>query len=313
MRPTTSGGAAALLGAVLDELRPPGWEPAEAGAGSWVDEADQLEIEARVRLVTLLQASDDPADAEQAERHLELLAATVPDGHATQDLRLRAHLVDVYREREGGVRPEERPAYLARLRELYRQLARRREPAPCPGWRRCWARRWRSGSGSRGARYMPTAENEEARTVLREALAGLAEDDELRLPGHAVLGCLLNRCHDFDPTAYDNEEALLHERAVDLCPPDDPMRGDLLDQSCAHATIVRDDRCPTDLEGVDRTIALLNEMMKVPSDTPGFGSQAHGAYAAALSQATRSPTPRTISTRRSATSPRRFRQTRSTT
>ncbi|CAM5496220.1 hypothetical protein SMICM304S_11383 [Streptomyces microflavus] len=48
--------------------------------------------------------------------------------------------------------------------------------------------------------------------------------------------------HDFDPTASNNEEALLHlERAVDLCPPDDPMRGDLLNQ-LAHATIVRDDR-----------------------------------------------------------------------
>ncbi|NEE61556.1 hypothetical protein G3M55_95735, partial [Streptomyces sp. SID8455] len=49
--------------------------------------------------------------------------------------------------------------------------------------------------GQSGSRYMPTAENEEATVLLREALAGLAEDDELRLPGHAVLGCLLNRCH----------------------------------------------------------------------------------------------------------------------
>ncbi|MET7578286.1 CHAT domain-containing protein [Streptomyces microflavus] len=279
--PDDLGAAVALLGAVLDELRPPGWEPAEAGAGSWVDEADQLEIEARVRLVTLLQASDDPADAEQAERHLELLAATVPDGHPTR-IFVCGHLVDVYREREGGVRPEERPAYLARLRELYRLLDAGSSHLPRVAALLGAALAERVGQS--GSRYMPTAENEEATVLLREALAGLAEDDELRLPGHAVLGCLLNRCHDFDPTAYDNEEALLHlERAVDLCPPDDPMRGDLLNQ-LAHATIVRDDRSPTDLEGVDRTIALLNEMMKVPSDTPGFGSQAHGAYAAALSQ-----------------------------
>ncbi|MHA5049323.1 CHAT domain-containing protein [Streptomyces sp. SD15] len=274
--------AAAVLEAVLDALRPPGWEPAETGAGSWADEADQLEIDARVRLVKLLQESPEAADVRQAHDHLELLAATVPDEHSAR-IFAAGHLVDVYRERGGGpVRPEDRPAYLARLRDLHRLLdpegPYHAQAAAMLG--AALAERDESaGPGS-----APTAENEEAVGLLSEALDGLADDDGLRPPSHAVLGCLLNTLHERHPTRYDNDEALRHlERAVELYPPDDPMRSDLLNQ-LAHAAIVRDDRGRGDLEGVDRTIAVLNESMRVPSATPGFGSQAHGAYAAALSQ-----------------------------
>ncbi len=273
--------AQAVLEAVLDGLRPAGWEPAEDGAGSWADEADELETEARVRLVRLLQQSPEAADAERADQHLELLAATLPDEHAAR-IFAAGHLVDVYRERGGGrVRPEDRPAYLARLRDLYRLLdpegPDRARAAAMLG--AALAERDESaGPGS-----VPTAENEEAVELLREALDGLA-DDGLRPTSHALLGCLLNSLHERHPERYDNDEALRHlERAVELCPDDDPMRSDLLNQ-LAHAAIVRDEGGRADLEGVDRTIALLNESMRVPSGSPGFGSQAHGAYAAALSQ-----------------------------
>jgi tetratricopeptide (TPR) repeat protein len=274
--------AEAVLEAVLDGLRPAGWEPAEDGAGSWADEADELETEARVRLVRLLQQSPEAAVAELAAQHLELLAATLPDEHAAR-IFAAGHLVDVYRERGGGrVRPEDRPAYLARLRDLHRLLGPEAPYLPRAAAMLGAALAERDESAD--SRYTPTAENEEAAGLLREALDGLAEDDELRLPTHAVLGCLLNSLHEYAPTDYDNDEALRHlERAVELYPDNDPVRSDLLNQ-LAHASIVRDGRSATDLEGVDRTIALLNESMRVPSGTPGFGSQAHGAYAAALSQ-----------------------------
>ncbi|MGW7239433.1 CHAT domain-containing protein [Streptomyces sp. NPDC054804] len=272
--------ASAALEAVLEALRPSGWEPAEDGGGSWADEADEIETEARVRLARLfLERSDAP---ELAHPHLELLAATLPEEHGSR-IFAAAHLVDVYRERgDGRVGPEDRPAYLARLRDLYRLLD--------PGSPYHAQATSMLGAAlaerdeSAGPGTAPTTENEEAVGLLREALDTLPEDDDRRPPTHAVLGCLLNSLHERHPERYDNDEALLHlERAVELYPPDDPMRSDLLNQ-LAHAAIVRDDRGRGDLEGVDRTIALLNESMRVPSPTPGFGSQAHGAYAAALSQ-----------------------------
>lgn len=114
--------AAAVLDSVLEELRPAGWEPSQDGAGSWADEADELETETRVRLIRLLQGSPEATDKELACEHLELLAATLPDEHEAR-IFAAGHLVDAYRERgEGRVRPEDRPAYLARLRDLRRLL-----------------------------------------------------------------------------------------------------------------------------------------------------------------------------------------------
>jgi hypothetical protein len=273
--------AAAFLEGVLDGLRPSDWEPAEEGAGSWADEADELETETRVRLVRLLQESPEATDAEEAHAHLELLAATLPDEHPSR-IFASGHLVDVYRERGGGrVRPEDRPAYLARLRDLYHLLdpegPYHAQATAMLG--AALAERDETRPGS-----VLTAENEEAAGLLREALDGLAEDDELRPTSHALLGVLLNSLHERFPERYPNDEALHHlERAVELFPADDPMRSDLLNQ-LAHAAIVRDDGGRGDLAGVDRTIALLNESMRAPSASPGFGSQTHGAYAAALSQ-----------------------------
>jgi hypothetical protein len=274
--------AAAVLDSVLEGLRPAGWEPAEDGAGSWADEADELETEARIRLIRLLEASPDPDDTALACEHLELLAATLPEGHESR-IFTAGRLVDLYRERgDGPVSAGDRPAYLARLRDLHRlldpanvhhpratallgtALAERATPVPPGG--------------------MPTSENEEAVGLLREALDGLADNDALRPSTHAVLGCLINSLRDFHPARYDNGEALRHlERAVGLFPADDPLRGDLLAQ-LAHATLVRNDEVHPDLAGVDRTIALLNESARLPSGVSDASVPVHGAYAAALSQ-----------------------------
>ncbi|MFJ5641695.1 CHAT domain-containing protein [Streptomyces sp. NPDC093223] len=272
--------AATALEALLADLRPSGWEPAADGGGSFADEADEIETEARVRLARLFL--DHSGTPEHAHPHLELLAATLPEEHGSR-IFAAAHLVDVYRERgDGRVAPGDRTAYLARLRDLYRLL----DPAS-PHHAQATSMLGAAlaeRDESAGPGTAPTAENEEAVGLLREALDTLPEDDARRPPTHAVLGCLLNSLRERHPERYDNDEALRHlERAVELYPADDPMRSDLLNQ-LAHAAIVRDDRGRADLEGVDRTIALLNESMRVPSHSPGFGSQAHGAYAAALSQ-----------------------------
>ncbi|MFF9264104.1 CHAT domain-containing protein [Streptomyces longwoodensis] len=272
--------AAAVLGQVLEELRPAGWRPAEGGAGSWADEADEVEAEARVRLARLFLASFEPGHAEQAQAHLELLATTLPGDHPARVF-AAAHLVDVYRERGGGrVSADDRAAYLARLRDLHRLLdpgdADRARAAALLG--AALAERVETTGPD------PDPEYVEAVGLLREALEGLADDDELRLPAHAVLGCLLNVLRERQPEEYDNAEALRHlERAVELCAEDDPMRADLLNQ-LAHASIIRHYGGGARLTDVDRTIGLLGESMRAPSDTPGFASQTHGAYAAALSQ-----------------------------
>ncbi|MER7987948.1 CHAT domain-containing protein [Streptomyces noursei] len=272
-------GAADRLTGVLDALRPPDWRPAADDAGSRADEADQLEIEARVRLVRLLKESADPFDAERAHHHLELLAATTPHDHPAR-IFASGHLVDAYQQRgDGAVRPADRPAYLARLRDLHRLLDHA-DPDHA-----------RAGTMLAGAlveqhpldRRMPDPEVHQAVNLLRAAVPRLAPDDALRQPGHALLGSVLTILQEHQPERYDLTEARHHlERALDDCPADHPMRGDLL-HHLAHATLV-DERAAPDLEGVDRTLALLNESMRMPPPTPGFGSQTHGAYAAALSQ-----------------------------
>ncbi|MEU7516108.1 CHAT domain-containing protein [Streptomyces sp. NPDC042898] len=270
-------------------------DPAESA-----DEADQLEIETRVRLIRLLQASDAPGDAERAAHHLELLAATAPDDHPSR-IFAAGHLIDVYQERGGGrVRPEDRPARLARLRDLHRlidpedpdharatallgsALAERVEPTarpePAEG-----AAPDGGDSGTGEADTGPTENHHEAVERLRAALEGLSAEDPLRASGHAALGTLLNTLHDYEPVRYEVAEAAFHlERAVELHPDDGPLRSELINH-LAHANLA-DDRSVRRLENIDRTIELLNESMSTPSDTPSFRSQAHGAYAAALSQ-----------------------------
>ncbi|MFE5709413.1 CHAT domain-containing protein [Streptomyces sp. NPDC056501] len=279
-------------------------------------EADQLEIETRVRLIRLLQASDAPGDDERAAHHLELLAATAPDDHPSR-IFAAGHLVDVYQERGGGrVRPEDRPARLARLRDLHRlidpedadharatallgsALAERVEPAARPepaegavrdgsgsgsGSGSGTGTGTGTGSGTGEADTGPTENHHEAVELLRAALEGLSAEDPLRASGHAALGTLLNSLHDYEPARYEVAEAAFHlERAVELHPDDGPLRSELINH-LAHANLA-DDRSVRRLEHIDRTIELLNESMSTPSDTPSFRSQAHGAYAAALSQ-----------------------------
>ncbi|MFE4620633.1 CHAT domain-containing protein [Streptomyces sp. NPDC056747] len=314
--------AAALLEELLYAMRPRGDADRADGADSLyradpVDraadslyraesagEADQLEIETRVRLIRLLQASDAPGDAERAAHHLELLAATAPDDHPSR-IFAAGHLVDVYQERGGGrVRPEDRPARLARLRDLHRlidpedpdharatallgsALAERVEPVARPEPAEGAARDGTgtgSGTGTGEADTGPTENHHEAVELLRAALEGLSAEDPLRASGHAALGTLLNSLHDYEPARYEIAEAAFHlERAVELHPDDGPLRSELINH-LAHANLA-DDRGVRRLEHIDRTIELLNESMSTPSDTPSFRSQAHGAYAAALSQ-----------------------------
>ncbi|MFD8974068.1 CHAT domain-containing protein [Streptomyces sp. NPDC059593] len=320
--------AAALLEELLYAMRPRGDADRADGADSLyradpVDraadslyraesagEADQLEIETRVRLIRLLQASDAPGDAERAAHHLELLAATAPDDHPSR-IFAAGHLVDVYQERGGGrVRPEDRPARLARLRDLHRlidpedpdharatallgsALAERVEPVARPEPAEGAARDGGgtgtgtgsgTGTGTGEADTGPTENHHEAVELLRAAIEGLSAEDPLRASGHAALGTLLNSLHDYEPARYEIAEAAFHlERAVELHPDDGPLRSELINH-LAHANLA-DDRGVRRLEHIDRTIELLNESMSTPSDTPSFRSQAHGAYAAALSQ-----------------------------
>ncbi|MGW6391432.1 CHAT domain-containing protein [Streptomyces sp. NPDC055103] len=313
--------AAALLEELLHAMRPGAGEDAfvhwgEADAADYMDavasaapvasadpadEADPLEIETRVRLIRLLQASGDPGDAERAADHLELLAATAPDDHPAR-IFAAGHLIDIYLERGGGrVRPEDRPARLARLRDLHRlidpedpdharatallgsALAERVDtaatrPGPTEG-----ADGDGGDSGPGEADSGPTENHHEAVELLRAALDGLSAEDPLRPSGHAALGTLLNSLHDYEPARYEVAEAAFHlERAVELHPDDGPLRSELINH-LAHANLA-DDRSARRLDHIDRTIDLLNESMSTPSDTPGFGSHAHGAYAAALSQ-----------------------------
>ncbi|MFF2810408.1 CHAT domain-containing protein [Streptomyces sp. NPDC058000] len=270
--------AAALLAELLDALRPPGRQPATDGAGSWADEADQLEIEARIRLIRLLQESPEPADAERAGHHLELLATTAPHDHPAR-IFASGHLIDAYQQRGGGsVRPDDEPAYVARLRDLHRLL----DPDD-PDHARATVMLGGALVERQPPGRTPPPELHEAVDLLRTALTRLPPDDALSPPGHALLGSVLSFLQEHQPERYDLTEARHHlERALDGYPADDPMRGNLL-HHLAHATLV-DDRATPDLDGIDRTLALLNESMRMPSPTPGFGSQAHGAYAAALSQ-----------------------------
>ena len=291
--------AAALLEELLQAMRPGGGADSVDRAEA-ADEADQLEIETRVRLIRLLQASDEPGDAERAAHHLALLAATAPDDHPSR-IFAAGHLIDVYQERGGGrVRPEDRPARLARLRDLHRlidpedadharatallgsALAERIETTARPDPTERVAQDG-GDSGPGEADSGPTENHHEAVELLRAALDGLSAEDPLRPSGHAALGTLLNSLHDYEPARYEVAEAAYHlERAVELHPDDGPLRSELINH-LAHANLA-DDRGARRLEHIDRTIELLNESMSTPSDAPGFGSHAHGAYAAALSQ-----------------------------
>ncbi|MEU1276063.1 CHAT domain-containing protein [Streptomyces sp. NPDC005799] len=274
--------AASRLEELLDEIRPSGWAPPADGTRSWADEADELELEARIRLVRLLHGASEDADGERAVHHLELIAATAPDDHPGRVF-AGGHLLDLYRERGGGrARPEDQSAYLARLRDLHRLLdpgePDRAQVAVLLGAALTENSPWAVPDGSVAA-----PEKTEAVGLVREGLAQLPADDDQVPYAHALLGTLLNGLHEREPERYDIEEAARHlERAAELCSADDPIRGELLGQ-LAHANLAGD-RLDGDLAGIDRTIGLLNEAMRTPSESPDVVSQTHGAYAAALSQ-----------------------------
>ncbi|MCX4758958.1 CHAT domain-containing protein [Kitasatospora purpeofusca] len=292
--PADRAAADAVLTGLLGRLRPQPWHepgtapprPDPATDPGPADLADQVELLARQRLARLLldQQEDgggDPGTADRAVAQLELIAATTgPDDPA----RLWAGLVlvDRYEARGGGtVRPEDAAHRLARLRDL-RRLVPPEEPGG--GYVR-WVLGSTLGGLARLDRYLLTAEAGEAVEVLREGLAGMAEDDPVRPPSHAVLGTMVNALCEQQPDSYRLEEALHHlERAVDTMAEEDHgiRRSDIL-QQLAHASIARDE-FSTDRAALDRVIGLLDDARARPSGSPWSEEHLDGSLAAAMSK-----------------------------
>ncbi|MFC5664553.1 CHAT domain-containing protein [Kitasatospora misakiensis] len=286
--------ADAVLEGLLDRLRPqprhePGAAPprpapdAEPGPA---DLAEPVELLARERLVRLLlgPAEDGGGDAGTVDRavaHLEWIAATTePDEPAR--LRAGLRLVDQYAARGGdAVRPEDAAHRLARLRDLRRLLP---PDHPAGGLAR-WLLGSTLGGLARLDRYIATDEARESVEVLREGLAGMAEDDPVRPPSHAVLGTMVNALREHDPEAYQLDEAVHHlTRAVDTMRDEDHgiQRGDVL-QQLAHASIARSE-FSTDRAELDRVIGLLDDARTRPSGTLWAEAHLDGSLAAVMSK-----------------------------
>ncbi|MFF7588686.1 CHAT domain-containing protein [Kitasatospora purpeofusca] len=292
--PADRAAADAVLTGLLDRLRPHPWHepgtapprPDPAAEPGPADLADQVELLARQRLARLLldQEEDgrgDPGTADRAVAQLELIAATTePDAPA----RLWAGLVlvDRYEARGGGtVRPEDAAHRLARLRDLRRLVP----PGSPEGGTVRWLLGTALGALSRLDRYLLTAEAGEAVEVLREGLAGMAEDDPVRPPSHAVLGTMVNALREQEPDSYRLEEALHHlERAAGTMAEEDHgiRRSDIL-QQLAHASIARDE-FSTDRAALDRVIGLLDDARARPSGSLGSEEHLDGSLAAVMSK-----------------------------
>ncbi|MFD8698496.1 CHAT domain-containing protein [Kitasatospora purpeofusca] len=292
--PADRAAADAVLTGLLDRLRPQPWHepgtapprPDPAADPGPADLADQVELLARQRLARLLldQEEDGGGDlgtADRAVAHLELVAATTePDAPA----RLWAGLVLVgqYEARGGGtVRPEDAAHRLARLRDLRRLVP----PASPEGGTVRWLLGIALGVQSRLDHYLLTAEAGEAVAVLREGLAGMAEDDPVRPPSHAVLGTMVNALREHEPDSYRLEEALHHlERAAGTMAEEDHgiRRSDIL-QQLAHASIARDE-FSTDRAALDRVIGLLDDARARPSGSLGAEEHLDGSLAAVMSK-----------------------------
>lgn len=121
--------------------------------------------------------------------------------------------------------------------------------------------------------------------MLREGLAGMAEDDPVRPPSHAVLGTMVNALCEQEPDSYRLEEALHHlERAVDTMAEEDHgvRRSDIL-QQLAHASIARDE-FSTDRAALDRVVGLLDDARARPSGSLWAEEHLDGSLAAVMSK-----------------------------
>ncbi|KJY34025.1 hypothetical protein VR45_18145 [Streptomyces sp. NRRL S-495] len=286
--------ADAVLTGLLDRLRPQPWhEPGDAPPRPDPDAvpgpaelADPVELLARQRLVRLLlgPAADGGGDAGTVDRavaQLETIAATTePDAPAR--LWAALVLVDRYEARGGGtVGPEDAAHRLARLRDLRRLVP----PEDPDGGTVRWVLGSTLGGLARLDRYLLTAEAREAVEVLREGLAGMAGDDPVRPPSHAMLGTMVNALCEQEPDSYRLEEALHHlERAVDTMGEEDHgiRRSDIL-QQLAHASIARDE-FSTDRAALDRVIGLLDDARARPSGTLWSEEHLDGSLAAVMSK-----------------------------
>ncbi|MET8699583.1 CHAT domain-containing protein [Kitasatospora sp. NPDC004723] len=286
--------AEAVLESLLERVYPEPWsEPGEPpyrpDAEPGPDEvADPIELLARERLARLLL--DGPGDpdercTERALTHLEAIAATAaPDSPFRLFAALR--LVDLYAARGdgGGIRPEDAAHRLARLRELRRLLP----PEHPQGGTVRWLLGNTLSALARRRGHTVSAEAREAVGVLREGVAGMAEDDPVRPPSHAVLGSLVHTLGQHDPQTYRIEDAVHHlTRAADTMEEGEHgvLRGEIL-QHLADASLSRTE-FSTDRAELDRAIDLLESARSArdrPSDTLWSEEQLHGSLAAAMAK-----------------------------
>ncbi|MFF2348225.1 CHAT domain-containing protein [Kitasatospora sp. NPDC058115] len=286
--------AEAVLEGLLDRLSPvpphgPDGVPfrpapdAEPGPAELADPIESAVRECLVRL--LLNERDGGPDAERTDRavaHLEAVAATTA---ADSPYRLRAglHLLDLYWARGDGthIRPDDAAHRFARLCDLRRLIP--------PGEPFGGTVRWLLGCTLAGRAELHHggvgAEVHEAVEVLREGLAGMAEDDPVRPPSHAVLGTLVNALHQHDPQTYRTEEAVRHlTLAVDTMQEEDHgvRRGDIL-RHLADASIAKS-QYSADRAELDRVIGLLDDAGARPTGTLWSDEHLHGSLGAAMSK-----------------------------
>ncbi|WP_380283647.1 CHAT domain-containing protein [Kitasatospora purpeofusca] len=267
--PAERAAADAVLQGVLDRLSP----AAE-------DFAEPIELEVRGRLVRLLlDEQDGGADARDADRavaHLErVVAATAPDSPHRLTSALR--LVDLYCSRG----EDDAARRLARLRELRRLVP---PDHPLGGVVRWLLGDTLSGLSQRKG-YTASAEAREGIEVLREGVAGMAEDDRVRPAAHGVLGTLVNAMRQHEPQTYRVEEALHHlTRALDTMQEEELgglQRSEIL-HHLAHATLAKDE-FSTDRAELDRVIDLLDAARARSSpDSRRPGHHPDGSLAAAM-------------------------------
>ncbi|MFB7473595.1 CHAT domain-containing protein [Kitasatospora sp. NPDC056184] len=273
--------ADAVLQGFLDRFHPAPWS-GPGGPDGAEDLADPIELEVRGRLVRLLldepEGGTDARGPDRAVAHLErIVAATAPSSPHRLPAALR--LVGLYCS--GGDGDGDTAHQLDRLRELRGLFP---PEHPLGGTVRWLLGDTLSGLSQRKG-YTASAEAREGVEVLREGVAGMAEDDPVRPAAHGVLGTLVNALRQHEPQAYGVEEALHHlTRALDTMQEEELgglHRGDVL-HHLAHATLAKDE-FSTDRAELDRVIGLLDAARARSSpDSRRPGHHPDGSLAAAM-------------------------------